>query len=58
MMARTLTFTTLLANSVDDKLVIFNGDNLHETSNHVFWEKQEKYFNVSSAKNFTQSAKY
>ena len=33
------------------------GDNLHEKSNPVFWEKQEKYFKMLSAENFTQSAK-
>ena len=33
------------------------GDNLHEMSNPVFWEKQEKYFKMLSAENFTQSAK-
>ena len=33
------------------------GDNLHEMSYPVFWEKQEKYFKMSSAQNFTQSAK-
>ena len=33
-------------------------DNLHEMENPVSWEKQEKYFNMSSAENFTQSAKY
>ena len=32
-------------------------DNLHEMSNPVFWEKQEKYFKMSSAQNFAQSAK-
>ena len=32
------------------------GDNLHEMSNPVFWEKQEKYFKMLSAENFTQSA--
>ena len=35
-----------------------NGDNLHEMSNPVFWERQEKYFNMSSAENFSQSAKH
>ena len=33
------------------------GDNLHEMSNPVFWEKQKKYFKMLSAENFTQSAK-
>ena len=32
------------------------GDNLHEMSNPNLWEKQEKYFNMSYAANFTQSA--
>ena len=68
----TCTITTLSfirANSADEKLMIFfpkknrlwhfmwivsNGDNLHELSNPVFWEK---YFNMSSAENFTKSAK-
>ena len=31
------------------------GDNLHEMSTLVFWEKWEKYFKMSS-ENFTQSA--
>ena len=34
-----------------------NGDNLHEKSNTVSLEKYEKYSNMSSAENFTQSAK-
>ena len=34
------------------------GDNLHEISKSVSWEKYEKYFNLSSAENFAQSAKY
>ena len=32
------------------------GDNLHEMSKPVFWGKYEKYFSMSSAENFTQSA--
>ena len=36
---------------------IYTGENLHEMSNSVFWEKKEKYFNMSSAENFIQSAK-
>ena len=68
-----LTFTTLWANLADDKLMIFSllpeykiwhfmqivsiGDNLHEMSNPVSWEKYEKYFRLSPAENFTQSAK-
>ena len=35
--------------------IVSSGDNLHEISNSIFWEIQEKYFNVSSAENFTQS---
>ena len=67
-----LTFTTLWANSADDKLLFFLlpeykiwhfaqivsiGDNLHEMSNPVSWEKYEKYFRMSPAENFTQCAK-
>ena len=37
--------------------IVSNGDNLHEMSKPVFWEESEKYFNISSAGNFTQSAK-
>ena len=37
--------------------IVSLGDNLHEMSNSVFWEKYEKYFKMSSAENFTQSAK-
>ena len=34
--------------------VAFNGDNLHEMSNSVFWENKK---NISmSAENFTQNA--
>ena len=33
------------------------GDNLHEMTKPVFWEKQEKYFKLSSAENYTQNAK-
>ena len=36
---------------------VSNGDSLHEMSNPVFSEKEEKYFKMSSAENFTQSAK-
>ena len=32
-------------------------DNLHEISNPVFLENKKKYFKMSSAENFTQSAK-
>ena len=34
--------------------IVSIGDNLHEMSKPVFWEK---YFNMSSAENFTQHAK-
>ena len=68
-----LTVTTLWANSVDAKVMIFflffpenrirhfmqivsTGDNLHEMSKPVFWEKWEKYFNMLSAKKFTHHA--
>ena len=37
--------------------IVSLGDNLHEMSNSVFWEKYEKYFKMLSAENFTQSAK-
>ena len=37
--------------------IVSLGDNLHEMSNPVFWEKYGKYFKMSSAENFTQSAK-
>ena len=37
--------------------IVSVGDNLHEMSNPVFWEKLE-YFNMLSAKNFTQNAKH
>ena len=37
--------------------IVSLGDNLHEMSNPVFWEKYEKYFKMPSAENFTQSAK-
>ena len=33
------------------------GDNLHEISNPISWEKGEKYFKMSYSENFTQSAK-
>ena len=36
--------------------IISLGDNLYEMSNPVCWEKLEKYFKMSSAENFTQSA--
>ena len=34
--------------------IVSNGDNLHEMSKPIFWEKQ-KYFNMLSAENFTRS---
>ena len=37
--------------------IVSNGDNLHEMSNPIFREKQEKYFKLVSAENFTQSVK-
>ena len=37
--------------------IVSIGDNLHEMSNPVFCEKQEKYQKMSSAENFTQNAK-
>ena len=57
------TITTLMANSADDKLVIYfsfftkTGFNISckLSPNPVFWEKYEKYFNMSLAENFTQS---
>ena len=38
--------------------IVSIGDYLHEMLNPVFWEKQEKYFKMSSAENFTQNAKH
>ena len=35
---------------------VSSGDNLHETSKPIFWEKK-KNFKMSSAKIFTQNAK-
>ena len=37
--------------------IVSTGDNLHEMSDPGFWGKQEKYFNMLSAENFTQCAK-
>ena len=68
-----LTFTTLWDNSTDNTLrivflfflenriwhfmqIVSTGDNLHEMSNLFYW-KNKKYFSMSSAENFTQSAK-
>ena len=36
--------------------IVSTGDNLHEISNYVFWEEW-KYFKISPAENFTQTAK-
>ena len=38
-------------------LIVSIGDNLHEMSNPLFWEKKETYFKISSAEIFTQHAK-
>ena len=39
--------------------IVSTGDNLHEISNPVFWEKKrENFFGMLSAANFTQSAKH
>ena len=37
--------------------IVSLGDNLHELSNPVFEKNKKKYFKMSSAENFTQSAK-
>ena len=37
--------------------IVSKGDNLHEMSNPVSWEKKEKYFNMFTAENFIESAK-
>ena len=34
------------------------GENLHEKTKLVFWEKYEKYFKMVSAEIFTKSAKH
>ena len=36
--------------------IVSIGDNLHEVSNPVFWEMEEKYFKMSYAEKFTQSS--
>ena len=36
--------------------IVSSGDNLHEMSNLIFWDKQEKYFKMSSAEIITQHA--
>ena len=38
--------------------IVFIGDSLHEMSDTVFWEDKKKHFNMSSAENFTQSARH
>ena len=38
--------------------IISFGDNLHEMSKPIFWEKYEKYFKMLSAEIFTQNAKH
>ena len=38
--------------------IVSTGDTLHEMSNPVFWEKQEKYFKMLSSEIFTQHACY
>ena len=45
------TFTTLMENSAEDKFIIFSyfhissyGDNLHEMTKTIFWEKLEQLF--------------
>ena len=35
--------------------IVSIGDNLHEMSTPVFREKEENFFRMSSAENFTQS---
>ena len=37
--------------------IVSNGDNLHEMSNLFSGKNKKKKFNMSSAKNFTRSAK-
>ena len=37
--------------------IVSDGDNLHGMSNYVFWGEKEKYFKLSSAENFPESAK-
>ena len=38
--------------------IVSNGENLHEMSNPIYWEKYEKYFIIMCAENFTQSAQH
>ena len=38
--------------------IVSIGDNLHERSKPVFWEKYDKYLNMSPPENFTQNAKH
>ena len=37
--------------------IVSIGENLHEISKPVFWEKYGKYFYMSSTEKFMQSAK-
>ena len=37
--------------------IVSNEDDLHDMSNHFFWGKIRKDFNMSSAKKFALSAK-
>ena len=37
---------------------VSSGGSLHEMSNFIFWEKEEKYFKMSSVEIFTQHAKW
>ena len=38
--------------------IVSSGDNLHEMSKSIFWEKIRKIFQMSSAEIFTQLAKH
>ena len=55
-----LTFTTLWANSADNKLLIYFlfYPRKQDLTNPDFWEKSEKDFKMSGAENFTQTAKH
>ena len=48
-------FDTSFKLTIGDNLSI--GDNLHEVSNPIFWEKQEFFFKMSPADIITQHAK-
>ena len=55
-----LILTTLWANSSDDKLIFFLICHQKQdltVSKSVLGQKSDRYFNMSSAENFTQSAK-